>query len=97
MVDYEAKFRAEVDLHKRKALKYTVLRPGLLTEEKAGGAEVGQTQLGQTSRQLVAKAILEFANLPSSAGLTLNIMDGKGDLHDEIVKAVDARVDMFTE
>lgn len=44
----EAKYDAEVELHKRKQLKYTVIRPGGLTMEAAKGATVGKTRLKST-------------------------------------------------
>jgi hypothetical protein len=46
----QAKYDAELELHRRKTLQYTVLRPGGLTEELAGGVEMGLTQIGKTRR-----------------------------------------------
>jgi hypothetical protein len=46
--DMEAKLDAELELHSRKSLQYTVLRPGGLTEEPAGGCQMGQVQIGKT-------------------------------------------------
>ena len=46
--DMEAKYDAEVELHKRKQLKFTVIRPGGLTLEPAKGAQVGKTRLKST-------------------------------------------------
>jgi hypothetical protein len=46
--DCEAKYDAEVELHKRKAIKFTVIRPGGLTNEPAKGAQVGRTHLKST-------------------------------------------------
>lgn len=44
----QAKLDAELELHARKSLQYTVLRPGGLTEEPAGGCELGKVQVGKT-------------------------------------------------
>lgn len=44
----KAKHDAEVELHKRKQIAFTVVRPGGLTDEKAGSAEMGRTHLGKT-------------------------------------------------
>ena len=46
--DMQAKYDAEVELHSRKALQFTVVRPGGLTDEPAGGAKAGITQVGKT-------------------------------------------------
>lgn len=37
---------ADIDLHKRKSLKFTIVRPGGLTDEAAHGVEIGKPQLG---------------------------------------------------
>lgn len=46
--DYEAKLKSELELRKRRALKFTVIRPGGLTLEPAGGVELGRTQVKKT-------------------------------------------------
>lgn len=38
----DAKYDAEVELHKRKSIAWTVIRPGGLSDAKAGGAQIGQ-------------------------------------------------------
>lgn len=47
-IDMQAKYDAEVELHTRKTLQFTVLRPGGLTLEPANGVELGITQVGKT-------------------------------------------------
>ncbi len=91
----QAKYDAEKDLHLTQ-LDFTVLRPGRLTDEPAAGAEVGVTQLGATSRELVAKACWEVLAQPGTAGLTLDIMDGDGDLAKEVARCVEQRTDAWT-
>jgi len=44
----QAKYDAEVELHSRKQLQFTVVRPGGLTDEPAAGADAGFTQLTRT-------------------------------------------------
>jgi hypothetical protein len=46
--DMKAKLDAEIELHRRKQLQFTVVRPGGLTDEPAGGAEAGITQIAKT-------------------------------------------------
>lgn len=111
-VDMKAKLDAELELHSRKSLQFTVVRPGGLTEEPATGAVAGITQVGQTrqvgpfpypssvltccSRELVAKALLALAQEPKSVGLTIDLMDGEGDLSSELEKAVKDQTDAWT-
>jgi hypothetical protein len=44
----QAKYDADVELHRRKAIQFTVVRPGWLTEEPAKGAQAGITQIEKT-------------------------------------------------
>jgi len=48
------------------------------------------------SRELVAKALLVFAQDHSSAGLSIDLMDGLNDLGQELKKAVDNKMDSWT-
>lgn len=91
----QAKYDAEKDLHNTK-LDFTVLRPGLLTDEPAAGAEVGVTQMGHTSRELVAQTVWEVLAQPKTAGLTLDVMDGSGDLAKEVARCAEQRTDAWT-
>ena len=44
---------ADLDLYARKALRFTIIRPGGLTDEKSDGkCELGRPQLGQVVRNL---------------------------------------------
>ncbi|ORY27757.1 hypothetical protein BCR39DRAFT_565604 [Naematelia encephala] len=97
MPDYmKAKYDAELELHSRKALEYTVLRPGWLTLEPAGGVELGKTQIGNTSRELVAQVLLACAQEPGTAGLTFDVLDGQGTIQDELNKVVQGKIDAWT-
>jgi hypothetical protein len=44
----KAKYDAEVELHRRKAISYTVIRPGALTTEPAKGVTMGRTAVEKT-------------------------------------------------
>lgn len=93
---YEAKLKSELELRKRRALKFTVIRPGGLTLEPAGGVELGRTQVKKTSRELVAKTLLAVAKEPGTEGLTIDVMDGEGELESELKKVVDEKIDSWT-
>jgi hypothetical protein len=93
--DMQAKYDADKALHGTQ-LAFTILRPGRLTEEPAAGAQVGRTQMGTTSRELVAQTVWAVLDQPGSAGLTLDVLDGQGVLKDEVEKAVKERVDAWT-
>lgn len=94
----EAKYDAEKVLHDKygSTLKFTVVRPGRLTNDPAGGARVGRTQMTQTSRELVAKAVLACLDNSGTVGLTLDVIDGDGDLEAEIAECAKNRTDAWT-
>ncbi|OCF37442.1 hypothetical protein I317_05257 [Kwoniella heveanensis CBS 569] len=92
----EAKLKAEIELHTRKQIQYTVLRPGNLTLEPAGGVELGKTHLKATSRELVAKTILAVATERGTEGLTIDVMDGDGSISEEVAKVVKNKTDAWT-
>lgn len=54
------------------------------------------TFLTKISRELVAKALLALAQEPKSAGLTVDLMDGDGDLSSELQKVVEDQTDAWT-
>ncbi|CAK9784301.1 hypothetical protein CC85DRAFT_244669 [Cutaneotrichosporon oleaginosum] len=91
----KAKYDAEKALHDTQ-LDYTVIRPGRLMDEPAGGAKVGALQIEATSRELVAKACWEVLAQPGTAGLTLDVMDGEGDLSKEVARCAEQRTDAWT-
>ncbi|WVQ69122.1 uncharacterized protein L199_007337 [Kwoniella botswanensis] len=92
----DAKLKAEIELHKRKQIQFTVVRPGGLTIEPAGGVQLGKTHLKQTSRELVAKVILAIATSKGTEGLTIDVMDGEGSIKDELDKVVEDGTDAWT-
>ncbi|WVQ84157.1 hypothetical protein IAT38_006304 [Cryptococcus sp. DSM 104549] len=92
----QAKLDAELNLHTRKSIDYTVLRPGHLTTEPESGASIGKVHIGSASRELVAKVLLAAATTPGTEGLTLDVMDGKGSVQGELDKAVREKADAWT-
>ncbi|GFZ46665.1 hypothetical protein JCM24511_03885 [Saitozyma sp. JCM 24511] len=94
--DMQAKYDAEVELHTRKTLQFTVLRPGGLTLEPARGVELGITQVGKTSRELVAQVLLAAAKTKGTEGLTIDVMDGEGTVEGQLKKVVEGKVDAWT-
>ncbi|MET7786178.1 SDR family oxidoreductase [Streptomyces sp900116325] len=73
-----AKGAADAYVRSRTALDWTILRPGMLTND----AGTGQVQLsvstgrGPVPRDDVAAALLELLDTPATAGLTLELISG---------------------
>ncbi|MET8331494.1 SDR family oxidoreductase [Streptomyces sp. NPDC005181] len=73
-----AKGAADAYVRSRTALDWTILRPGMLTND----AGTGQVQLsvstgrGPVPRDDVAAAVLELLDTPATAGLTLELISG---------------------
>ncbi|KAL6709996.1 hypothetical protein ACN47E_009787 [Coniothyrium glycines] len=60
------------------------LRPGALTDEKAGGVKVGKIGAGgKTSRATVAEAIVATLETPGAKGW-IDVIDGEEDVHEAI-------------
>lgn len=94
--DMQAKYEAEVELHARKQLAYTVIRPGGLTLEPAKGCTMGRTPLVKTSRELVAQVLLASAKDPKTEGMTIDVIDGENAVEDELAKVVQNKLDSWT-
>ncbi|KAL1408966.1 hypothetical protein Q8F55_005783 [Vanrija albida] len=94
---YIAKRDAEVELHRRKDIDYTVVRPVLLTDEPAGGATLGLATGGKVSRELVAKVLLALADRPETAGLTLDLADGEDSVEWAVARVVEERPDAWED
>jgi hypothetical protein len=83
-------------LHKRKSLKFTVIRPGGLTLDAAKGARVGRTHLKSTSRELVGQAAFASFQALETEGATLDIIDGEDEVGKALVSAVEKGLDSWT-
>lgn len=95
--DYIAKRDAEVELHKRKNIDYTVVRPVLLTNEPATGATLGLSTGGKVSRELVAQVLLALAGRPDTAGLTLDLADGPDSVEWAVARAAEEKIDAWED
>ncbi|MHC0431590.1 NAD(P)H-binding protein [Streptomyces sp. O3] len=73
-----AKGEADADLRAREGLDWTILRPGLLTDDPGTGLVrlEASTGRGPIPRDDVAMAIAELLDTPGAAGLTLELISG---------------------
>ncbi|KAH8829350.1 NADH(P)-binding-domain-containing protein [Flagelloscypha sp. PMI_526] len=82
----KAKYIADKNLTKRTAFKWTILRPGGLTNEPGTGkASVGKTHLSPTiSRDDVAKALAVLVDREDIAGFAIDIIGGETSIEEGI-------------
>lgn len=73
-----AKGAADADVRSRTALDWTILRPGMLTNDAGTGQVLlaASTGRGPVPRDDVAAALLELLDTPAAAGLTLELISG---------------------
>ncbi|MFD8686792.1 SDR family oxidoreductase [Streptomyces sp. NPDC059651] len=73
-----AKGAADADVRSRSALDWTILRPGMLTNDAGTGQVLlaASTGRGPVPRDDVAAALLELLDTPATAGLTLELISG---------------------
>lgn len=73
-----AKGAADADVRSRSALDWTILRPGMLTNDAGNGQILlaASTGRGPIPRDDVAATILELLDTPATAGLTLEVISG---------------------
>ncbi|KAH6912177.1 NADH(P)-binding-domain-containing protein [Coprinopsis sp. MPI-PUGE-AT-0042] len=76
------KYEADKNLVQRDAFKWTILRPGGLTEKPGqGSASIGRTHLGETiSRDDVAKALALLVDREDADKLAIDIAGGGTDI-----------------
>ncbi|MCX4770544.1 SDR family oxidoreductase [Streptomyces sp. NBC_01260] len=74
-----AKGAADAYVRSRTALDWTILRPGMLTNDAGTGQVLlaASTGRGPVPRDDVAAALLELVDTPATAGLTLELISGK--------------------
>ncbi|MFD3530087.1 SDR family oxidoreductase [Streptomyces sp. NPDC058664] len=77
-----AKGAADDDVRSRKALDWTILRPGILTDDAGTGMVrlEAHTGRGPISRDDVAATLVELLDTPATAGLTLELIAGSTPL-----------------
>lgn len=73
-----AKAAADNDLRRRPGLDWTILRPGLLTDDPGTGRVhlAASTGPGAVTRDDVAAVLAELIDTPSTAGLVLELIEG---------------------
>ncbi|MFB7914104.1 SDR family oxidoreductase [Streptomyces sp. NPDC056061] len=73
-----AKGAADADVRARSALDWTILRPGMLTNDAGTGLVrlAVSTGRGPVPRDDVAATLLELLETPATAGLTLELVSG---------------------
>ncbi|WP_329195520.1 SDR family oxidoreductase [Streptomyces sp. NBC_01435] len=73
-----AKGAADAYVRSRSALDWTILRPGMLTNDAGKGMVLltASTGRGPVPRDDVAAALLELLETPATAGLTLELISG---------------------
>ncbi|MFB8211020.1 MULTISPECIES: SDR family oxidoreductase [unclassified Streptomyces] len=73
-----AKGEADADVRSRSALDWTILRPGMLTNDAGTGQVLlaASTGRGPVPRDDVAAALVELLDTPATAGLTLELISG---------------------
>ncbi|WP_330313286.1 MULTISPECIES: SDR family oxidoreductase [unclassified Streptomyces] len=73
-----AKGEADADVRSRSGLDWTILRPGMLTNDAGTGQVLlaASTGRGPVPRDDVAAALVELLDTPATAGLTLELISG---------------------
>jgi len=84
------KYEADKNLVKRDAFKWTILRPGGLTDSPGTGkASIGRTHLGVLiSRDDVAKALAVLVDKEDAAGLAIDIIGGDTPIEEGLDTAI---------
>ncbi|KAF8814368.1 NAD(P)-binding protein [Phlegmacium glaucopus] len=84
------KYEADKNLAKRTAFKWTILRPGGLTNNPGEGkADVGRTHLGtMISRDDVAEALALLVDREDAAGLAIDIVGGETPIKEGLDAAI---------
>lgn len=90
-VYYEWKYKADIELVRRTGFKWTLVRPGGLTEEPgAGSASIGRTHLtSRVSRDDVAQVLFCLLDREDASGLAIDVTGGPSDINarlDEVIK-----------
>ncbi|KAJ9118659.1 hypothetical protein QFC22_003879 [Naganishia vaughanmartiniae] len=84
------KREADLDLHRRKALQYTIIRPGGLVDEPTNGkCELGTPQLGRVPRETVGEVLLAVMENKNTYGMVLDLMEGDMEINKAVENAVE--------
>ncbi|KIM81998.1 hypothetical protein PILCRDRAFT_820886 [Piloderma croceum F 1598] len=83
------KYEADKNLVKRSSFKWTIVRPGGLTnDEGTGKATIGKTHIAQISRQDVAQTLALLLDRDDAAGLALDVIGGQTPIADALDAAI---------
>lgn len=87
---FKYKLEADKNLVKRTAFKWTILRPGHLTEEKGTGkASIGRTHLSPSiAREDVAHALAYLSQREDAAGLAIDFVGGETPIEEGLDKVI---------
>jgi nucleoside-diphosphate-sugar epimerase len=96
----KAKLAADTELrtgNDKRRLKYTIIRPGGLTEEPGTGkVSAGKVHLGSPiSREDVAQVVVECLQMDGTIGLAFDVLGGETPIHEAVRKVAEAKVDTF--
>jgi len=87
---YKWKYEADKNLVARTAFKWTILRPGTLTDDAGTGkAEIGRTHLTPVPREDVAATLALLADRPDAHGLILDLVSGEKPIADALNAAIE--------
>ncbi|KAG8892854.1 hypothetical protein FRC01_013915, partial [Tulasnella sp. 417] len=89
-VYYEWKYKADLELVRRTGFKWTIIRPGGLTEEPgAGSASIGRTHLtSRVSRDDVARVLFYLLDREDASGLAIDVAGGSSDIESRLEEVI---------
>lgn len=89
-VYFKYKLEADKNLVKRTAFKWTILRPGHLSDEKGTGkASIGRTHLSPSiAREDVAHALAYLSQREDAAGLAIDFVGGDTSIEEGLDKVI---------
>jgi len=96
----KAKLAADTDLrtgNDKRKLRYTIVRPGSLTEEPGTGkVSAGKVHLGSPiSREDVAQVVVECLQTDGTIGLAFDFVGGDTLIHEAVTKIAEEKEDTF--
>jgi nucleoside-diphosphate-sugar epimerase len=97
---YKAKLAADIELvtgNQKRGLKYTIVRPSALKDDKGTGKiEAGKVEISSPiSREDVAAVLAEVLEDDSTAGLAFDIVGGNTPIAEAVKNVAEKRIDTF--